>query len=211
MLVFDGCAGTGSATKAFADRGNTVETLDIEGEHTYVCDIREFHPEKHYDFMWFSPPCTEFSIANYRLGACKYRTPDLSIVQACFRIVSEAKPEFWLIENPKGCLRHFIGKPVITVNYSDYGYFSKKPTDLWGVFPEFISPVPANDKPVSFIKATWGLSKDSVAERAHVPYGLSLAICTAVEKIINSHGSSELHESIAVTRNGDPTLCGSLP
>ena len=136
LKVFDGCTEFGSETQAFRDRQHEVTTLGLEGDVSIKMDIRDFHTTEHYDFMFFCPPCTEFSIANNRyLGGCKDRTPDLSIVNACFRIVEEAKPTFWIIENPRGCLRYFIGRPTITVNYSDYGYVSKKPTDLWGVFP----------------------------------------------------------------------------
>lgn len=178
LLVFDGCAGSKSATKAFSDRGHIVETLDIEGDHTYTTDIREFHPGKEYDFMWFSPPCTEFSKAAWRLGKCRQRKPDLSIVQACFKIIKESDPTYWIIENPVGCMRYFIGPPEITINYSDYGHACKKPTALWGRFPWFWSSVQSNNKTILFKDA---FPKKNDIARSKIPYELSLAICKAVE------------------------------
>lgn len=176
MLILDVCAGTGSATQAFKDRGHDVDTLDIVGEHTYVCDVREWHPTKQYDFIWMSPPCTEFSLAK-RIH-CRDRHPDLSIVKACLRIVSEAVPEHWIMENPKGCLRHFIGAPVITVRYSDYGGRTVKPTDLWGVFPWFFS------EGFNIHPTPWDTAFPCHTDkgRMKVPYGLSLAICKALER-----------------------------
>ena len=181
MIVFDGCAGTGSATKPFADRGHIVETLDIVGDQTYTMDIRDFHPGKEYDFMWFSPDCTEFSNANYRLGPCKDRDPDMSIVEACLRIVEEAKPRFWIMENPRGCLRHFVRKPAATVKYADFGYCSVKPTDLWGVFPFFFSRVPrtTETRPIQHMVSSGN------PQRSAVPYELGRVICLSIEEIIN--------------------------
>ena len=181
LIVFDGCAGTKSATQAFADRGHTVETLDIEGNHTYTMDIKDFHPDKkHYDFMWFSPPCTEFSLANPRKGKCKDRDPDMSIIEACFRIIDEAKPTYWIIENPQACLRHFIGKPTITIKYSDYGYICQKPTDLWGVFPWFWSRTGKNNNTVAFREAFPAHN----VNRGQIPYELSYSICVSIENVL---------------------------
>ncbi len=171
LQVLDLCAGTGSATRAFRDRGHEVETLDITGEHTYVCDVREWHPTKHYDFIWASPPCTEFSIA--KRVPCKDRHVDLSIVQSCLRICKTAP--YWIMENPRGCLRYFIGKPVITVKYSDYGGPIVKPTDLWGVFPWFFSEG-FNSSPI-----LWRNHTRNSRDRAVIPYGLSLSICKVIE------------------------------
>lgn len=109
LNVISCCTQYGSEVQAFKNRGHNVTTVGLEGDVDIKMDIREFHTTEHYDFMSFHPPCTEFSKANWRLGKCKDRTPDMSIVDACFRIVQEANPTFWMIENPQGCLRHIIG------------------------------------------------------------------------------------------------------
>ena len=176
MKIFDGCTEFGSESAAFKNRGHDVTTLGLEGDVNIKMDIRDFHTKDHYDFMWFSPPCTEFSIA---IGKrCKDREVDLSIVKACFNIVEDAKPTYWIIENPRGCLRHFIGKPTVTVNYSDYGFITIKPTDLWGIFPWFWS----NTKTVKNIVTFESIS----GFRSLVPYGLSLALCAAMERSLET-------------------------
>ena len=178
LNVFSGCTEFGSEVQAFKDRGHNVITLGMEGGVDIKGDIRDMHfnhPKGYYDFMIFHPPCTEFSLANYRLGVCKSRTPDLTIVEACFRIVEESKPKYWIIENPRGCLKHFIGEPQATIKYSDYGHPSMKPTNLWGNFPMFTFKTASNFKP-------WKESiPRSPKKRALVPYNLSLALCVAIE------------------------------
>lgn len=193
LRVFSGCTEYGSEVQAFIDRGHIVETCGISGDVTYLQDIRTFHPaKKHYDFMSFHPDCSQFSKANWRLGKCKDRNPDLSVVEACFRIVNEAKPTYWMIENPTGCLRHYIGRPQYSIKYGDFGHYCQKPTDLWGVLPFFqsyqINKVPLGHHGVTAY--TNGTRRPD--QRAIVPYGLSLVICLAVERETYNEGQKKI-------------------
>lgn len=183
MRVFDGCTKFKSETKAFSDRGHEVVSLGIEGDVTICCDIRKYYPsvDDKYDFMTFHPPCTEFSKSNWRKGKYITRNPDMSIVNACLRIVETCKPRYWMIENPQGALRYFIGMPQVTINYGDYGHYCKKPTDLWGVFPWFWSNTPDTYIRGYHNHTAFRNCKKTQEERAMVPYGLSLAICKAIE------------------------------
>ena len=183
LKIFDGCTEFGSETQAFKDRGHDVTMLGLEGDVDIKRDIRDFHTTEHYDFMWFSPPCTEFSFANWKKGKCKERNADLSIVEACFRIIEEAKPTYWVIENPYACLRHLIGKPTITIKYSDYGFETIKPTDLWGVFPWFYSKTKRKNK-IKRWNDAFPHTKKGKKNASLVPYGLSLAICKAIENSV---------------------------
>ena len=186
LKVFSGCTEFGSEVQAFKDRGHDVTTLGLDGDVNIKADIRHFldyyYDNEHYDFMTFHPPCTEFSKANWRLGKCKDRNPDMSIVKACFRIVQEAKPTFWMIENPQGCLRYFIGRPQYCIKYGDYGHYCQKPTDLWGVLPWFRSyreniVIPGEHNNTAHSKGTRDPTK-----RALIPYGLSMVLCKAMEE-----------------------------
>jgi len=182
MRVLDLCTEFGSETAAFRDRGHEVETLGIVGDVTYIQDVRTFHPDKKYDFITAHPDCKEFSKANWRAGKCKDRKLDLSIVEACFRIIQEAKPRFWMIENPQGCLRHFIGRPQYCIRYGDFGHYCQKPTDLWGVLP-FFQATQINKVPKAKNNITAYSNGTSRAdERALIPYALSLEICKAIER-----------------------------
>ena len=184
LNIFSGCTEYGSEVQAFKDRNHNVVTLGMYGDVDIKKDIRDvhfYHCIGYYDFMTFHPPCTEFSIANWRLGKCKDRTPDMSIVNACFRIVQEAKPKYWMIENPQGCLRHFIGRPQYSIKYGDYGHYCQKPTDLWGVLPWFSSYC-NNTVPLSVHNiSAHSEGPSDPAKRAMLPYGLSKVLCNAIE------------------------------
>ncbi len=184
-----------SETRAFLDRGHEVITLGIEENVTICCDVRQYYPsiDESYDFMWFSPPCTEFSIVNNpNLGSWKDRKPDMSIVDACFRIIETCKPKYWVIENPAHGLRHFISNPATTIKYSDFGYHSRKLTDLWGVFPmSFLKYKTPNYNLINLkrakecLKSTTGIDRTKM--RSVIPYNLSLAMCKAIEDAYNDH------------------------
>ena len=178
MRVLDLCTEFGSETAAFRDRGHEVVMLGIEGNVDIKCDVRQYFPsvDDKYDFITFHPPCTEFSIA--KGIACKDRNPDMSIVYAGLRIIETLKPTYWMMENPRGCLRYFIGKPQITIKYGDYGYPCIKPTDLWGEFPWFYSNTPINP---NLQNMKYAIKKSA---RSLIPYGLSLAICKAIEQTL---------------------------
>ena len=176
LNIFSGCTEYGSEVRAFKDRGHNVTTLGMEGNVDIQMDIRDFSTTDHYDFMTFHPPCIEFSKANWRLGKCKDRTPDMSIVEACFRIVQEANPTFWMIENPRGCLRHFIGRPQYCIRYGDYGHYCQKPTDLWGVLPWFGSYRPNTVKKYTGNLSAHSFGPPGADKRALLPYEFSLVL-----------------------------------
>lgn len=183
MKVLDMCTEYGSETAAFRDRGHEIVTLGIEGDVDIKCDVRNYYPsvDDHYDFVICHPPCTEFSIADWRKGACAKRNPDMSIVWACMRIIETLKPQFWMLENPRGCLRQKIGMPQVTIKYGDYGFPSSKPTDLWGVFPWFYSQTPV----IQQKNIKYAFANDRKKNRSMIPYGLSLAICISIESCLS--------------------------
>lgn len=81
-----------------------------------------------------NPVCTEFSIA--RSGG-KARNPEkgMELVRECQRIIEQANPVWWVIENPAtGALRTILGQPTITYEPWHYGSPWTKRTALWGNF-----------------------------------------------------------------------------
>ncbi len=191
LKIFDGCTEFGSEIQAFRDRRHEVVTLGINGDVTIKCDIRQYFPSKddYFDLMWFSPPCDQFSIAGTRWrGSCKNNHNDMSIVDACFRIVDTCKPKHWIIENPAFGLRQIIGMPAIKINYSDFGYIAKKPTDLWGVLPikflRYKTSTP-KDKLIKNFQYMKSLPNMTLKQtRSIIPYNLGLALCYALENEI---------------------------
>lgn len=79
-----------------------------------------------------NPVCTEFSTAN---GFHKGRDPDLSMLEHCLRIIKEANPVWWAIENPfNGTMKDYLGKPDFVYQPWQFGSPWTKKTALWGNF-----------------------------------------------------------------------------
>ena len=167
MLMFDGCCGTKGASASMLDHGWEVITLDIDLAFLpdIVCDIREYsYSGPKPTLMWFSPPCTDFSFNDKPWNKDKQRPIDLSIYEACLRIVKETNPDFWIIENVRGAIKYF-GPPKA----------KRGPFYLWGYFPP-LAPFKLNYK-----------RKDSYSGRnpelrAAIPYELSDQVRLAIER-----------------------------
>jgi hypothetical protein len=94
------------------------------------------------------------------------------------RIIEEAKPRYWVIENVRGARPFFepwLGKPRKIVG-SRY---------LWGDFPIF-------DTPKVYGKSRLPPSEDRAAKRSEIPKGISLALALAIEQA-NYHGDMRLN------------------
>ena len=97
-----------------------------------------------------APPCTTFAVSGARWWEDKGEPAlleGLSIVDACLRIIMVTQPKWWVLENPIGRLRHYIGAPVATFQPWQYGDGYQKATQLWGDFnmPEPSCPVKPPD------------------------------------------------------------------
>ena len=167
--MIDLCSGLGGASVAMRDRGWQVVTVDIDPifEPDIVADVREWTWNgDRPDLIWASPPCVEFareSMPWSRTG----QEPDISIVLACKRIIDEAIPRYWIIENVRGAQPYFkpyLGSAASVCN----------PYYLWGFFPS-IGEVRINGR----TKESY--SSQQRAERAMIPYSLSLVVALAVE------------------------------
>ena len=87
----------------------------------------------YFDFIWSSPPCTEYSIAK-QTGVRKIEEAN-RIVMKTIEIIDYFNPRIWFIENPQtGLLKKqdfMIGKPYMDVDYCKYGMPYRKKTRLW--------------------------------------------------------------------------------
>lgn len=175
MLVVDLFSGTGAATKAFKDRGHRVITVDIDPKlrPDIVADIRHF-PLRNLkpDFVWASPPCTEFSKFNQPGIFPNPPWPEsgLELIAATQDAIASLNPRFWTIENVKGAQR-FLGRPTKRC----------RSFLLWGRFPPFDGgPVPW--KNAGRRSAGNHYIHPGAARLAAVPRQLSLALCMALER-----------------------------
>lgn len=67
----------------------------------------------------------------------------MEIVAACLRIIAQCKPAWWALENPRGYLRKYLGKPAMSFQPWQYGDPWTKATDIWG---NFTTPHPRFEK-----------------------------------------------------------------
>ena len=127
-IILQLCADSGSDTKPYQLAGYDVRLIGRE------IGIENYNPPPHVYGIIANPVCTEFSTAR---SNGKARNPEggMSMVKHCQRIIEEAEPHFWVIENPaKGVLKDYLGAP--TYEYEPWWYGSPwtKRTALWGKF-----------------------------------------------------------------------------
>ena len=139
-------AGSRSFSKVAERMGHRTFTTDIENYKNidYVCDVCDFDVDKipfRPDLIWASPPCTTFSVAAMWRHWNKDRTPKtenakhgVAMVKKTLELIDILKPEYFIIENPRGLLRKLDIidlKTMKTVWYCTYGDKRAKPTDIW--------------------------------------------------------------------------------
>jgi hypothetical protein len=168
--MLDLCSGLGGASAAMRDRDWDVVAVDINNTFnpTYTADVREWSWEgPPPTLVWASPPCIEFS----REAMPWTKTgiePDLSIIEACIRIVNETNPQYFVLENVRGSIKWI--RPILGRWRARYGPFF-----LWGYFPEL-------DNFDFNYKSKESYTSMRKAERAMIPYSISLALALAIEK-----------------------------
>ena len=130
-------SGTGSVGRAFEARKWEVTSLDMDPKADVMTwDYKAFEPG-HFDFIWTSPPCTEFSVA-LRTRPRNLEAAD-AVVLKTLEVLAYLKPRWWALENPQtGLLRtraFMAGLPFQDTCYCVWGYLYRKPTRVWGTLP----------------------------------------------------------------------------
>ena len=128
------CADLGSDS-LFYQLSDKYEVIMIGEE----IGVENYHPPKNVHGIIANPVCTEFSTAK-----CFTHVGDIEkgmfLVNHCLRIIKEAQPKWWVIENPfNGRLKEILGKPKYVYQPWEYGSPWTKKTALWG---EFEKPKP---------------------------------------------------------------------
>lgn len=138
--ILDLCSGSGAWSQPYVDAGYDVVRVDLPK------DVRLLEYPGRVHGILAAPPCTVFASSGARWNRTEDEMKDaLSIVDACFRLVSVCRPEWWVLENPVGKLRRWIGPPACYFDPSDYGDAYTKKTGLWGHFtqPFFVPTIPS--------------------------------------------------------------------
>jgi len=132
-VVLSLCSGTGSWEAPFAD-DPSYEVVPVEIEQGG--DVRTYHPPDGVVGCLAAPPCTSFAGSGARWWKEKDREQPhllregLILVKSCLRIIAEAKPLWWALENPVGRLPRLLpelGRWDYTYQPYEYGGWATDP------------------------------------------------------------------------------------
>lgn len=142
QLIVSLCDYTGVWSQPYVDDSYDVIRVDLaHGQDVRLLEL----PSRPVHGVIAAPPCTVFANS----GARWPRSDDemregLSVVDACCRFILATRPAWWVLENPAGKLRRYLGPPRMSFQPNEYGDPYTKRTCLWGEFnTPARSPVPA--------------------------------------------------------------------
>jgi hypothetical protein len=141
MRLLELFSGTGSVSNALPDWETvSVDITDKLSTPTHKVNILEWdyriYPPHHFDAIWASPPCTEYSILKRNTGMGQNLELADRIVNKTLEIIDYFQPGRWFIENPQTSMLKYrdmmLNKPFYDFDYccfSDWGY--RKRTRIW--------------------------------------------------------------------------------
>ena len=151
MKLLELFSGTGSVGRVARAHGWDVLSLDLKNADInadiQTWDYKQFEP-KHFDFIWASPPCTEYSLA--KTTAPRNIPAANKIVEKTWEIIDYLKPTYFVLENPQtGYLKKqdfMQGRYFVDLDYCKYGMPYRKRTRLWNnIFHWIPRPLCAKD------------------------------------------------------------------
>jgi len=157
QIILDLCGGTGAWSKPYKDNGYDVRNITLPDY-----DVRTYMPPENVYGILAAPPCTMFSYARNEKTAKEKRDfkKGMEIVIACLNIIWQCQYnnplKFWVLENPRGYLYRFLGRPVFEFDPCDFEDPYTKRTYLWGMFnipkKHKIEPLRLGNSGKTFIK-----------------------------------------------------------
>jgi len=122
-----------------ADIGSDSRPYQLDSNYKVVMigkeiGVENYSPNEKIHGIIANPVCKEFSTIK---GFDKSNDIEkgMFLVEHCQRIIREASPVWWVLENPaNGRLKEVIGKPKLIYQPWQYGSPWTKKTALWGNF-----------------------------------------------------------------------------
>jgi len=176
-IILDLCGNTGAWSEPYDKAGYDVRIITLPDY-----DVCNFIVPKNVWGILAAPPCNEFSIA--KGSQIRDFEKGMKVVKGCLEAVWIARIDgnlqWWCLENPRGFLRQFLGKPPHTIRYWWYGDGIDKPTDLWGYFN---LPKKKYLQPAGLLKQVrdmpGGTDEERQLSRAQTPPGFAQAFFEA--------------------------------
>lgn len=132
-IILDLCGGTGAWSKPYKDAGYDVKVITLPEQ-----DVMFYEPPPNVYGILAAPVCTMFSIARTTAKTPRNFEEGMKLVRRCLEIVWDCRAagtlKFWALENPRGYLRQFLGRPAFEFKHWEFGDIGIKPTDIWGYF-----------------------------------------------------------------------------
>jgi hypothetical protein len=195
-IILHLCADLGSDSLFY--QKDPAYDVQMVGE---LIGVEGYIPPKNVHGIIANPVCTELSTA---IGFDVERDIEkgMILVNECLRIIKEASPVWWVLENPaNGRLKEKIGKPNMVYQPWEFGSPWTKKTALWGSFntptKRFNSweQVPKNDKlyvrPGRPKPALAFLHKSAVKIIPEFQWAEKLILCDADIRSMCSQGFAE--------------------
>lgn len=177
LTILSLCDFTGNWSRPYRDAGYDVRQVDLKNGDDVRLQYALPYPVRG---VLAAPPCTEFASSGARWWEDKGQAPlldGLALVDACCRIILVHRPQWWVIENPIGRLKHWLGEPEMLFDPSDYGDPYTKRTCLWGRFNQPMkTKVCASEGSKMHLL---GPSPDRAAKRSETPMGFARAFFEA--------------------------------
>lgn len=129
-----------------ADLGSDSFPYQIDPDYDVIMigkdiGVENYQVDREIHGIIANPVCTEFSFARegYLFGTTKKQTIDLEsglfLLKHCQRIIKDAAPAWWVIENPfNGSMKDHLGTPDYSYEPWMFGSPWTKKTALWGNF-----------------------------------------------------------------------------
>lgn len=129
-IILHLCADTGSDSYPYS-QDPEYEVIRVGSD----IGVENYHPPKNVYGVFANPPCTNFSSVRTSAKIPRDEEEGMRLVKECQRIIEEANPVFWVIENPAtGLLKKYIGTPKFVYQPWEFGSPWSKKTALWGKF-----------------------------------------------------------------------------
>lgn len=161
------------------------EIAELYNHPVIVADVRDLDGKdfQGYDLIVGSPPCRDFTqLPNHAMrsdvGYWSWKEPKnpergMTMINALLRIVEEAKPRYWLMENVVGLTEYLDMKPRQITRLT-----RGKRRAFWGNYPTFLVPRDYTH----FMHHQKYSGKYRAWERARIPIPVAQALGRAVRE-----------------------------